>query len=33
MFKKAIEKALEFTRPLHTISRTYGGLVSQNPSG
>jgi|ERR1035437_63930 hypothetical protein len=28
MFEKAIEKALEFTRPLHTISRTYGGLVS-----
>ncbi|MEO5783811.1 MAG: hypothetical protein ABIQ07_11090, partial [Ginsengibacter sp.] len=27
MFEKAIEKALEFTRPLHTISRTYGGLV------
>ena len=28
MFETAIEKALEFTRPLHTISRTYGGLVS-----
>ena len=27
MFEKAIEKTLEFTRPLHTIARTYGGLV------
>lgn len=27
MFEKAIEKACEFTRPLHSISRTYGGLV------
>lgn len=27
MFEKAIEKALGFTKPLHTISRTYGGLV------
>ncbi len=27
MFEKAIEKTLEFTRPLHSISRTYGGLV------
>jgi hypothetical protein len=27
MFEKAIEKASEFTRPLHSISRTYGGLV------
>jgi len=28
MFESAIEKALKFTRPLHTISRTYSGLVS-----
>lgn len=28
MFESAIEKALKFTRPLHTISRTYNGLVS-----
>ena len=27
MFESAIEKVLQFTRPLHTISRTYGGLV------
>ena len=27
MFEKAIEKTSEFTRPLHSISRTYGGLV------
>ena len=27
MFESAIEKMLQFTRPLHTISRTYGGLV------
>ena len=27
MFEEAIEKILQFTRPLHTISRTYGGLV------
>lgn len=27
MFEKAIEKISEFTRPMHTISRTYGGLV------
>lgn len=27
MFEKAIEKVLEFTKPLHTISRTYGGLI------
>jgi hypothetical protein len=27
MFEKAIEKICEFTRPLHSISRTYGGLV------
>ena len=28
MFESAIENALKFTRPLHTISRTYSGLVS-----
>ncbi len=27
MFEKAIEKTSEFTRPLHSIYRTYGGLV------
>ena len=27
MFEPAIEKILQFTRPLHTISRTYSGLV------
>jgi len=27
MFEPAIEKILQFTRPLHTITRTYGGLV------
>lgn len=27
MFENAIEKISGFTRPLHTISRTYGGLV------
>ncbi len=27
MFESAIEKLSQFTRPLHTISRTYGGLV------
>lgn len=27
MFEQAIEKVLQYTRPLHTISRTYGGLV------
>lgn len=27
MFQNAIEKVLQFTRPLHTISRTYGGLL------
>lgn len=27
MFESAIENILQFTRPLHTISRTYGGLV------
>src|SRR5215210_541006 len=28
MFESAIEKVSHFTRPLHTISRTYGGLIS-----
>lgn len=27
MFQHAIEKVLQFTRPLHTISRTFGGLL------
>lgn len=27
MFEKAIEKTSEFTRPIHSISRTYGGIV------
>jgi Trypsin-like peptidase domain len=27
MFQSAIEKASNFTRPLHTITRTYGGLI------
>ena len=27
MFEKAIDKVLQFTRPLHSISRTYGGLI------
>lgn len=27
MFQSAIDKVLQFTRPLHTISRTYGGLI------
>ncbi len=27
MFQQAIEKVLQFTRPLHSISRTYSGLV------
>jgi hypothetical protein len=27
MFESAIEKVLKFTRPLHSITRTYGGLV------
>lgn len=27
MFEPAIEKILQYTRPLHTISRTYGGLI------
>jgi len=32
MFQKAIEKILQFTRPLHTISRTYGGLIQPGSS-
>jgi len=27
MFESAIEKVLQYTRPLHSISRTYGGLL------
>ena len=27
MFEQAIEKILQFTRPLHSISRTYSGLI------
>lgn len=27
MFQEAITRVLQYTRPLHTISRTYGGLV------
>ena len=27
MFESAIENVLQFTRPLHTIARTYGGLI------
>jgi hypothetical protein len=32
MFQSSIEKVLQFTRPLHTISRTYGGLISPGTS-
>jgi len=32
MFEKAIQKVLQFTRPLHTISRTYGGLIQPGSS-
>jgi len=32
MFEPAIEKALQFTRPLHTITRTYGGLIMPGSS-
>ena len=28
MFESAIENVLQFTRPLHSITRTYGGLIS-----
>lgn len=27
MFESALEKVTQFTRPLHTISRTYGGMI------
>lgn len=27
MFEQAIEKVLQFTRPMHSISRTYSGLI------
>jgi len=27
MFETAIEQVLQFTKPLHTITRTYGGLI------
>ncbi|MFP5039607.1 serine protease [Parasediminibacterium sp. JCM 36343] len=27
MFESSIENVLQYTRPLHTISRTYGGLI------
>lgn len=32
MFESAIEKVSQFTRPLHTITRTYGGLVMPGTS-
>jgi hypothetical protein len=32
MFENAIENVLKFSRPLHTISRTYGGLVAPGTS-
>jgi Trypsin-like peptidase domain len=32
MFQTAIENTLKFTRPIHSISRTYGGLVSPGTS-
>ena len=32
MFENAIENVLKFSRPLHSISRTYGGLVSPGTS-
>jgi hypothetical protein len=32
MFERAIEKTLEFTKPLHSISRSYGGLVMPGTS-
>jgi Trypsin-like peptidase domain len=32
VFETAIENVLRFTRPLHTITRTYGGLVSPGTS-
>jgi hypothetical protein len=32
MFEAAIDKVLQFTRPLHSISRTYGGLLMPGSS-
>ena len=32
MFESAIEEVLRFTRPLHSISRTFGGLISPGSS-
>lgn len=32
MFIKAIEEVDKFTRPLHTIVRNYGGLISPGTS-
>ncbi len=32
MYIKAIEKVEQFTRPIHTIARTYGGIVSPGTS-
>src|SRR5262245_34900754 len=32
MFESAIENTLRFTRPLHSISRTYSGLVTAGTS-
>jgi hypothetical protein len=32
MFIKAIETVDSFTRPIHTIARTYGGLISPGTS-
>ncbi len=32
MFESAIEKVLNYTRPLHSISRTYGGLITPGTS-
>ncbi|MBK7432574.1 MAG: trypsin-like peptidase domain-containing protein [Chitinophagaceae bacterium] len=32
MFENAIEKVLQFTRPMHTISRTYGGMIQPGSS-
>ena len=32
MFESAIDKVLQFTRPLHTITRSYGGLISPGSS-
>ena len=32
MFVKAIEAVDSFTKPIHTIARTYGGLISPGTS-